>query len=57
MNDMYEYMIDDNIETAIKHILKTRLNNPMITESYEPIDGIEKETNIEDFTMRLNCNT
>jgi len=31
--------------------------NPALYESCEPIDGLETEINLDDFTMRLNCNT
>ena len=37
-----------------------QLNEPInsaLYEPYEPIDGLEVKININDFTMRLNCNT
>jgi hypothetical protein len=32
-------------------------NTPMNTEPYEPMDGDAVEVNIDDFQMRLNCNS
>jgi hypothetical protein len=58
-NEQYHYLNDAHIDTAIKSILNERITaqNSIVNEPYEPLDGAITEINLDDFTMRLNCNT
>jgi hypothetical protein len=53
----YNYLDDNNIDTALKHILKARQSmpkKPALYEPYEPLDGLDVEINISEFQNRLN---